>query len=352
VYWFVDGRGVPLYVGKAANLRQRVRSYFSGDDRRKIGNLLRETVAVRHQIASSTLEAAVVEARLIHRLRPRYNRQGTQWRAAPFVALTLAEAFPRLKVVREPRADGSLYLGPLPTPRQAAAIVEAIQTAVPLRRCTERLGPRRPVPVRADPCLPAQLGVAHCPCSGRTDPAAYAATVDQVVEGLTVRPGALLDPLRQRLAELADARRYEEAALVRDRAGALAAALRRQRGLGALAASGRVRLRLPGGVTAELMDGILMSSCEEIDGQSALPFDSAPPRDGAGADRPTSDGPPTPLTLRPEVALELVTVATWLDREAHRVRLESCDGVLASAWPAIPTFAPGQPLAPPKRLVA
>ena len=112
VYWFVDGRGTPLYVGKAANLRQRVRSYFSGDDRRKVGNLLRETVGVRHHVASSTLEAAVVEARLIHRLQPRYNRQGTQWRAAPYVALTLAEPFPRLKVVKAARADGSLYLGP------------------------------------------------------------------------------------------------------------------------------------------------------------------------------------------------------------------------------------------------
>jgi excinuclease UvrABC nuclease subunit len=69
VYWFVDGRGVPLYVGKAANLRQRVRSYFAGDDRRKIGNLLRETVGVRHRVGTSTLEAEVVEARLIHRLR-------------------------------------------------------------------------------------------------------------------------------------------------------------------------------------------------------------------------------------------------------------------------------------------
>jgi DNA polymerase-3 subunit epsilon len=177
----------------------------------------------------------------------------------------------------------------------------------------------------------------------------YAATVDQVVEGLTVRPATLLDPLGQRLAELADARRYEEAALVRDRAGALAAALRRQRGLRALAASGRVRLRLPGGVTAELMDGILLSAGAELAGQGALPFDAAPPCRGTVGDRPSRDGPPA---LAPEVALELVTVATWLDREAHRVRLEACDGVLASAWPAIPTFSPGQPLAPPKRLVA
>ena len=81
-------------------------SYFSGDDRRKVGNLLRETVAVRHHLASSTLEAAVLEARLIHHLQPRYNRQGTRWRAAPLVALTLGERYPRLKVVRAARSDG------------------------------------------------------------------------------------------------------------------------------------------------------------------------------------------------------------------------------------------------------
>ena len=96
------------------------------------------------------------------------------------------------------------------------------------------------------------------------------------------------------------------------------------------------------------MDGILVASGEQIAGQGSLPFDVTPPA------RPGRDAVPArrPAAVPPEVALELVTVATWLDREAHRVRLESCDGVLASAWPSIPTFSPGQPLAPPKRLVA
>ena len=133
--------------------------------------------------------------------------------------------------------------------------------------------------------------------------------------------------------------------LVRDRAGALAAALRRQRGLRALAASGRVRLRLPGGITAELMDGILLGSGEQIAGQGALPVRHHPALRPPGRQcRDDADGGSGTAPFRPEVALELVTVATWLDREAHRVRLESCDGVLASAWPSIPTFSPGQPL--------
>src|SRR5438445_953060 len=75
VYLFRDAGGRVLYVGKATNLRQRVRSYFSGDDRRKIGQLLRETVVIDHIRTSSTVEAAVLEVRLIHEHLPRFNRQ-------------------------------------------------------------------------------------------------------------------------------------------------------------------------------------------------------------------------------------------------------------------------------------
>ena len=113
VYIFRDRAGRPLYVGKASNLRSRVRSYFSSDDRRKIGPMLRETHAIDHIVCHSTLEAAVLESRLIATHLPRYNRQGTGRRRYVYVKLTLNEAYPRLSVVRVPRADGGLYLGPI-----------------------------------------------------------------------------------------------------------------------------------------------------------------------------------------------------------------------------------------------
>jgi DNA polymerase-3 subunit epsilon len=334
VYWFVDARGAPLYVGKAANLRQRVRSYFSGDDRRKIGNLLRETAGIRHRITTSTLESAVLEARLIHDLEPRYNRQGTGWRRVAYVALTLGEAYPRLKVARAARADGSLYLGPIPSSAQAGTVVEAIQTAVPLRRCTERLGPRTALPVRADPCLAAQLGVARCPCAGGVATEDYARLVGLVVEGLSARPASLLEPLRDRMDDLARRRRFEEAALVRDRAGALVAVLRRQRRLEALRAAGRLTLRLADGTVVELDGGVYLGphhADRHADGstQDPLPLDVTP--GGGGLPRP-------PLG---DLGFEIATVAGWLDREAHRVRVEECEGTLASPWPALPSFEAG-----------
>src|SRR4029078_12740614 len=94
VYVFRARAGRALYVGKATNLRSRVRSYFSSDDRRKIGGLLRETQSVDHVVCRSTLEAAVLEARLIAAYLPRYNRQGTGQRRYVYVKLTLNEPFP------------------------------------------------------------------------------------------------------------------------------------------------------------------------------------------------------------------------------------------------------------------
>ncbi|HEY4378026.1 MAG TPA: DEDD exonuclease domain-containing protein, partial [Acidimicrobiales bacterium] len=183
VYLFRDGGGRTLYVGKATNLRSRVRSYFSTDDRRKIGALLREVQRIDHVVCASPLEAAVLEVRLIHRLDPRYNRQATTWRRATYLKLT-TERFPRLSIVRATKDDGGFYLGPLPSAKFAKRVAEAIETAVPLRRCTARPGA---VP-RSGPCAPAQLGVATCPCAAQVDDQAYAAIVDTVVRGLTVEP--------------------------------------------------------------------------------------------------------------------------------------------------------------------
>ena len=103
VYLFRDRGGRTLYVGKATNLRSRVRSYFSGEQRRKIGQLLRETHRIDHVVCASPLEAAVLEVRLIHRFEPRFNRQSKTWRSYAYLKLT-AERFPRLSVVRTVRA--------------------------------------------------------------------------------------------------------------------------------------------------------------------------------------------------------------------------------------------------------
>jgi len=115
-----------LYVGKATNLRTRVRSYFSGDERRKVGQLLRETHSIDHVVAPGPLEPAVLEVRLIHEHLPRFNRRAKTWRRYAYLKLTLDQRFPRLSVVRAVKHDdGCLYLGPLPSTSAARQVAEA-----------------------------------------------------------------------------------------------------------------------------------------------------------------------------------------------------------------------------------
>ncbi|MFN2608258.1 MAG: DEDD exonuclease domain-containing protein [Acidimicrobiales bacterium] len=342
VYLFRGRGGRVLYVGKATNLRARVRSYFSGDERRKVGQLLRETEAIDHVVCPGPLEAAVLEVRLIHHYLPPFNRRSKLWRRYAYLKLTLDERFPRLSVVRAARAgDGCLYIGPLPSSGAARLVAEAIEAAVPIRRCTGRPG-RAP---RGWPCTPAQLGVATCPCAGTIGEADYAVLVAKVVEGLTTDPSVLFGPLRARMATLAGAERFEEASAVRDRAQALGRALQRQRLLDRLRRAGRVELDLPEGSGGRgrarrlvLASGRLLGGEGQLDLDLGLDLLPAPGLAG-GAAAEDGSGPPG-LPLPRHLADELACVASWLDAEAARVRLIRCDGELASRLPPIPPLAP------------
>jgi len=318
VYLFRDRRGEVLYVGKAADLRQRVRSYFSGDERRKVGPLLRELASIDHIVCAHSLEAAVTEVRLIHRLLPRYNRRATTWSRYAYVRLTTHERHPRLVVAR--RATGvGLELGPVGSSAAARAAIEAVLSVVPLRRCTGRAQGR-------GPCTPAQLGVSLCPCTGEVDEHAYRAAVAVAVEGLTRRPDLLLDPLEARMARLASEQRFEEAADVRDRAEALATLLARERRFDQLRRAGTVRLALADGSGAELRCGLL-GAAWHADRQSRLALEP-------GTQEPPGPGRPLP----PHLADELTCVASWLDQGAERVRLLECEGELASPVTALRRF--------------
>jgi len=340
VYLFRDRHDRVLYVGKATNLRARVRSYFSGDERRKIGSLLRELHRIEHRTCASPLEAAVREVRLIHRFTPRYNRQAATWSRYRYLKLTLGERFPRLSVVTDARADGALYLGPLSSTRAARQVAEAIESVLPLRRCTARVGAQRTGPV----CTAAQLGVATCPCAGQISDADYAQIVRQAVQALTLEPQVLLEPLHRRMAALAEDQRFEEAADVRDRAAALSLALARQRRLDRLRRSGHVVLRLRDGTVAELRAGRLDHTWEDDEQDPALQlFDPGTVADldsGNGDNRsPWAPLPPLPPLPRHH-ADEVLCVASCLDSAAGTVDLLRADGPLATPLPFLPTFAP------------
>ncbi len=214
VYVFRDARGAPLYVGTSRNLRTRVRQYFVASEMRtRMGEMVALAERVDPIPCAHALEAQVRELRLIAAHKPRYNRRSKYPERSVWLKLT-AEAYPRLSVVRVVREDGSRYLGPLRSQRQAEAVRDAIHDAVPLRQCSDRLSLRRAV--RAA-CALAGIGRCSAPCEGGATPTEYAQLVDLVAAAWTgdVRP--LIDPLQRKLSALSEAQRFEQAAVVRDR---------------------------------------------------------------------------------------------------------------------------------------
>ncbi|NNE11917.1 MAG: DEDD exonuclease domain-containing protein [Ilumatobacter sp.] len=311
VYLFCGNRDEVLYVGKATNLRQRVRSYFGREDRRRIGPMLREMQRISHLELADPLSAEVVETRLIARMLPRYNRAGTRSDKYCYVKLDVDTPWPRLSVVKVPAATGD-HLGPLPSRSTANLVVEAIQSAVPLRRCSTRLGVNFEPAPGATPCSAAQLGVSQCPCAGQADRPTYTAAVAVARRALAGEPGPVAGTLSGRMTDLAAAQRYEEAAMVRDRLQALMTAIRRHQLVAALLAAERVVVRR-GDVTWIVDAGRLVDVTVSGTAGRALPVD--PP-----------DDPVRGRPLRADAVDEALCLAKYFDRHAARLEVVACSG--------------------------
>lgn len=315
VYIFRNRRNEVLYVGKATNLRSRVRSYFGGDTRSKVPQLLKELERIDHIVCSDPLEAEIHELRLIRRHDPHYNRVGRGWRRYAYVKLTVNERFARLVVVAEATPDGSVYLGPFRSRAIATEIKEAIESSVPLRRCTQRIS-RNAVISPDTPCSPAQLRVAACPCRAETSEEDYRAIVERAVIALSSDHTALLEPIEARMISFADQERFEEATQQRDRLAALSKGLGRLRSVEWLRASGNLRFATQDGVR-EFEGGHLVTSSTP----SLADFD--PRLERASVQVLPLGQPPA----REEID-ELLVVARWLEHElaAGRVRLLNATG--------------------------
>ena len=295
VYRFVGRDDRVLYVGKARDLRARVKSYFYGDERKKVENLLGEVHRVEgEETPGGELEALVLEARLIRRHEPKYNRRGKTWRRFAYLKLDPTEAFPRLKVVHRAGADdGCAYLGPFSGSGAARLAKEALEEIVPLRRCTRSMGAR----TRFAPCALAGIGRCPSPCDGGIDTERYGELVRDLLSSLE-SPDGLLGALEARMRRLADAERFEEAASVRDRLRALASALHRSRQDAWLVGAGHLEL--------------------VAEGERRLAFVG-----GALARADDTDVEPIPEPCPRERADELSAVRSWLAR--NPVRLIACD---------------------------
>lgn len=233
VYLFRGPGDEVLYVGTSGNLHQRVRSYFSAAETRdRIKHMVALAERVDHVECAHALEAHVREQRLIAIHQPPYNRRSRRPWKVSWVTLT-EEAFPRLSIVRMAPDRSADCLGPFSSRVAAQTAVEALQDAVPIRRCTARI--RRDNP-DGSPCALAELGRCGAPCAGAEDPDSYSVHVGRIRQLIDGRSDELLSVLRDKLGHFAKSGRFDQAALTRDRLSALADAVDRRQRLGSLAA--------------------------------------------------------------------------------------------------------------------
>ncbi|MHC5040033.1 MAG: excinuclease ABC subunit UvrC [Planctomycetota bacterium] len=220
VYLFIDDAKSVLYVGKAKDLRKRVRSYFtrsrSGDGRVFFPNIVEETVDLEVIVTDTEKEALILENSLILRHRPRYNIDFRDDKAYLSVRLTWKEPFPRLHPVRKIRRDGARYFGPYASASALRETLNLVKSRFPLRTCSPAFFANR-----SRPCIRYEMEQCRGPCCNRIDEATYRAVVKEAILFLEGKFPELTDALRTRMKEAADALNFEEAARLRDAAEAV-----------------------------------------------------------------------------------------------------------------------------------
>jgi excinuclease ABC subunit C len=214
-YLFRDASGEVLYVGKAVNLRSRVRQYFNaagGDGRFHISFLVPQIRGIEVVVTATEREALILEDTLIKKYKPRYNVRLKDDKTWLSVRLTVQEKWPRAMLVRQWKDDGARYYGPYLDEVNARKVLKLMTRTVPLRTCSDgvfRAHNKRP-------CIEFQMGRCSAPCVGYVTEEAYR---EHVGEGLLLLEGRnteLAKRLETRMGEAADALRYEEAARLRD----------------------------------------------------------------------------------------------------------------------------------------
>ncbi len=225
-YLFRNAKKEILYVGKAALLADRVRSYFQkgSDQTPKTSLLVSEVADLETIVTRSELEALILESNLIKRHRPRFNIVLRDDKQYPYLRLPIKENFPRLSIVRRVQKDGALYYGPYTPAGALRETLKVIRKAFPLATC------EIDIDGQADrACIEFEIKRCMAPCTGNQSREDYHLIVKQVRQFLEGRDRELLDGLRQDMESAAEREAFEEAARLRDRLFSVERTLEKQR---------------------------------------------------------------------------------------------------------------------------
>ena len=228
VYRMYDAEGTVIYVGKAVNLKNRVRQYFQDSKTHtpKVRAMVShiedlETIQVRNET-----EALSLECNLIKQFRPKYNILLKDDKHFPYVRVDLRQDFPRLEMVRRISNDGARYVGPFLSSTVLRESMAILRDHYPIRHCKKDL--KKAMARRERPCLMHHIGKCCAPCSGKVDREEYHAMLGEIIAFLSGNTEGVTGELTKRMEQASESLDFERAAILRDRIRAIRALSEKQ----------------------------------------------------------------------------------------------------------------------------
>jgi len=226
VYLFKDNEGNVIYVGKAANLKSRVRSYFGAPSNlpSKIQRLVSNIQDLEFVITSSEQEALILECDTIKRYAPKFNASLKDNKTFPYLKIDIREDWPGVYITRRIQKDGARYFGPFASPGSVRKTLRLIKKIFPYRSCSKRIDGKD-----KRPCLDYYIHQCLGPCIGAVDKEEYREVINQVILFLQGKQELILRELNAKMKAAAQQLQFERAALLRDQIDAIEKVIEGQR---------------------------------------------------------------------------------------------------------------------------
>ena len=225
-YIYKNSEGTIIYVGKAINLRNRVRSYFKNENRLdfKTRQLVKRICTIEWIVVGSELEALILEMNLIKRHRPQYNIRLKDDKRYPYIKVHLADNFPKVTITRLMVQDGSRFFGPYTSVWAVHQTLDLLRRIFPYLTCDREI---TGVDMRA--CLYFDIKLCTAPCIGAIDQTAYRQMISDLCDFLQGRTDPIVNRLRKEMASESKGLRFEKAAAIRDQIHAIEKVVEKQK---------------------------------------------------------------------------------------------------------------------------
>ena len=227
--YLMKHQGEIIYVGKAKNLKNRVRQYFQNSRAHtpKVQAMVDKVDDFEIVLVDGELEAFILECNLIKRHKPFYNILLKDDKHYPYIRIDLKQDFPKVELVRRQAKDGARYFGPYMGATVVREMLDVVRTLFPIRTCNRAIRPDKP----QRPCVHYEIGQGLAPCAGLVSPEDYKAQIHRVMEFLSGRYEPVMEDLNRQMREAALEMNYERAAVYRDRMRAVESVMQKQKAI-------------------------------------------------------------------------------------------------------------------------